>query len=89
MLDAGARVMEQNQKTSGGKERRWKLAEQLKDKDDPFCLLSKILDTPVNNHKVRELIGCSPGLYKLFFRSLDELDADLREIRNGEITPRS
>jgi hypothetical protein len=75
MLDAGTRVTKQNQKTSGGRERRWKLAEQLEDENDPVCLLSKILDTQVNNLKVRELIGCSPALHKLLLRSLDESDA--------------
>lgn len=48
-------------------------------KDNPIQILDKILNAPVSDLKVRELIGCSPSLQKLFFRSLEESDVVLEK----------
>ena len=39
----------------------------LKEEDNLVLLLSKILDTPISNLKIRELITYLLSLYKLFF----------------------
>ena len=86
MADAGALHAKQDQKVSGAKDKRRKLAEALKEEDDPVSLLSKILDAPVSNLKVRELLACSPSVHKLFFRSLDDADP-LLEKKAGSTQP--
>ena len=55
----------------------------LKEEKDPIQILDEILNAPVNDLKVRELIGCSPSLQKLFFRSLEESDVVLEKKSQG------
>ena len=80
MVDTGNRDAGGSRNTAGSsKDKKWKLANMLREEEDPIKILDKILNAPVSDLKVRELIGCSPSLQKLFFRSLEESDTVLEK----------